>query len=96
MLKEHVLAPLIGVALVVGVAAVAWSTRSHRRPGPLALTIAGSIAIACGRLIWSIHPLVFAGGVVVLGASLWNLWLKRPQKQRLVTIRLARRQGETI
>ena len=90
MLKERVLAPLIAVALVVGVGAVAWSTRSHRRPGPLVMTIVGSIAIACGRLVWIIQPLVYLGGVVLLGASLWNLWLKRSRSQPLVAIRLGR------
>jgi len=88
MLKERVLAPLIAVALVVGIAAVAWSTRSHRRPGPLILTIVGSVAITCGRLLWNVHPLVYGGGGVLLGASLWNLWLKRPRKEPLVNIRL--------
>lgn len=94
MLKERVLGPLIGIALVIGVAAVAWSTKSHRRAGPLALTIIGSIGIACGRLIWNIHPLVYVGGVVLLGASLWNLWLKRSRPQPLIAIRLTRRQGD--
>jgi hypothetical protein len=90
MLKERVLAPLIAAALVVGVAAIAWSTKSHRRFGPLILTIVGSAAIAGGRLIWNVHPLVYGGAVVLLGASLWNLWLKRPRPERLVNIRLTR------
>jgi hypothetical protein len=46
------------VALVVRIAAVAWSTKSHRQPGPLALTIAGALGVACGRLIWSVPALV--------------------------------------
>jgi hypothetical protein len=91
MLKERVLAPLIAVALVVGLVAVAWSTKSHRRPGPLLLSVAGSAALACGRLIWSITPLVYIGGVVLLGASLWNLWLKRRRPEPIVAIRLNRR-----
>jgi hypothetical protein len=86
MLKENVLAPVIAGALAVGVAGVAWSTRSHRRPGPLIATIAGAILIACGRLIWTIPLLVYFGGAVLLGASLWNLWLKRPQPQPLLPL----------
>jgi hypothetical protein len=94
MLKERVLAPLIAVALVVGIVSLAWSTKSHRRPGPLLLSIAGSMAIAGGRLIWNVTPLVYVGGVVLLGASLWNLWLKRRRPQPMVAIRTARRAGE--
>jgi hypothetical protein len=86
MLKENVLAPIIAVALVVGVAAVAWSTKSHRQPGPLIASIAGAVLIACGRLIWTIPPLVYVGGAVLLGASLWNLWLKRPKAEPLVPL----------
>lgn len=95
LLKERVLAPLIALSLVAGVAAVGWSMRSHHRPGPLVLTIAGSAAIACGRLIWTVPPLVYIGGAVLVGASVWNLWLKRPQPAPLVPIRLTRTGGIT-
>ena len=91
MLKERVLAPLIAIALVVGVVAIAWSTRSHRRPEPLLLSITGSLAIAFGRLIWNIAPLVYVGGAALLGASLWNLWLKRRRPRATSTGRLSPR-----
>lgn len=93
MLKEQVLGPLIAVALVFGVIAVAWSSMRHHRPEPLLLTIAGSVAIAAGRLLWNVPALVSAGGATVLGASIWNLWLSRSRQQH-TTIRLARRKGE--
>jgi hypothetical protein len=93
MLKEQVLAPLIAAALIVGVAAVGWSMRSHRRPGPLVLTMLGSAAIAGGRLIWDVSPLVYCGGVVLVAASLWNLWLKRRRPMTLVSVDLVRKGG---
>ena len=89
------LAPLVAVALVVGIAAVAWSTRSHRRPGPLLMTLVGSAAIAFGRLLSNVPPLVYGGGVMLLGASLWNLWLKRRPSEPLINIRLGRKEGHT-
>jgi glutaredoxin len=76
LLKQRVLAPLIALALVAGVVTVAWSGRTHGRRGPLLLTIAGSAAIACARLLWNVPPLVYGGGLVLVAASLWNLWLK--------------------
>lgn len=91
MLKERVLAPLIGVALVVSVVAIAWSTKSHRNPRPLILTLVGVALVAAGRLVWSIPFLLYAGSVALLAASVWNLWLKRRKPQPLVRVRLGGR-----
>ena len=90
MLKERVLAPLIGVALLVSIAAIAWSTKSHRKLGPLVLTILGALTIACGRIVWSVPILLYSGSVALLSASFWNLWLKRRRAEPLVGIRLQR------
>lgn len=95
LLKERVLAPLIALALVAGVATVWWSGRTHGRRGPLLATIMGSAAIACGRLLWNVPALVYAGGLVLVAGSLWNLWLKRPKPEPLVNIRLRRKEGPT-
>lgn len=43
--NDRVLAPIIGVFLAVGLIGVAWSTRSHRRLGPLLVTVLGSAAV---------------------------------------------------
>ena len=84
MLKERVLAPLIGAALVVSIVTIAWSTRSHRKPGPLALTVVGAVLVTCGRIVWTVPPLVYIGGAALLSASFWNLWLKRRRRQPVV------------
>jgi len=81
---ERVLRPLIVVFLAVGIASIAWSTRGHRRPGPLVLTLVGSGVVASARLIWSNPPLLYAGIAVLVAASLWNLWLRRPSAQCLI------------
>jgi len=86
LLNERVLVPLIFVFLTIGVASVAWSTRSHRRAGPLVATVLGSAAVITGRVAGHVHTLLYAGVVILIGASLWNLWLKRPNPKRLVTI----------
>lgn len=88
MLKERVLAPLIGVALLISLAAIAWSTKKHRQAGPLVLTLVGAILVCSGRLIWSVPLLVYGGSVALLGGSLWNLWLKRRRPQPRVALRL--------
>jgi len=87
LFDDRILAPVVGALLVVGVASVAYSTRSHRNPGPLAATLVGAGAVAAGRLLWNLPILLYAGVALLLGASLWNLWLKRRQPAPLLQVR---------
>ena len=77
VLREEFLAPLIVVCLLAGVASMATSGRAHGRAGPLVLTILGSLLVAAGRLVWSVPALVYGGAALLVGTSIWNLWLKR-------------------
>ncbi|MHB8416814.1 MAG: MerC domain-containing protein [Myxococcales bacterium] len=78
--SDRLLTPLLAAALLLGCASIAWSTRSHRNPGPLALTLLASIAVAAGRLVWDLPPLLYGGTIVLVGAALWNLRLRRPRQ----------------
>lgn len=77
VLREELLAPLIVLCLVAGTASTAASGRAHGRAGPLALTIVGSLLVAAGRLVWSMPALMYGGAALLVGTSLWNLWLER-------------------
>jgi hypothetical protein len=77
LFNDRILGLLIAVFLAVGIASVGWSTRSHRQPGPLVATLAGSAAIVAGRFIWNIPPVLYGGAALLIGASIWNIWLKR-------------------
>ena len=83
VLTERVLAPLIVVFLFVGIVSVARTTRSHRRPGPLLMIVAGSGAVIAGRLLWNVPAVLYVGIVLVFASSLWNLWLKRPNSRSM-------------
>ena len=83
---------LILAFLAVSVASIAWSTRSHRGLGPLVASLAGSAAVVTGRLVWTIPAVVYAGIALLMGASLWNLWLKRPRSKPLVQIEVMPRE----
>lgn len=95
LVNERVLAPLIGVFLVLGLGTVAWSTRSHRHPGPLIITTIGSLAVVLGRLVWNVPAVLYGGVALLIGAALWNLWLKRPRREPLIQLRLGRKEGTT-
>lgn len=92
LLTERILAPLIVLFLAVGIASVAWSTRSHRHVGPVVATVLGSAAVIMGRVVGHVHSLLYAGVMILIAASLWNLWLKKRRPQELVQIARAQNQ----
>lgn len=92
LLHERLLTPMIVLFLVVGIVSMAWSARAHGRPGPLLLTLLGSAAVVAGRLVWHIHFLLYMGVAFLIGASLFNLWLKRPRAAPLVQIAQAQKE----
>lgn len=77
---ERVVAPLIGGFLVVGIASIAWATRSHQNLGPLGVTVVGSAGVVVSRLLWNVPAALYASIAVLIAASVWNLWLKRQRR----------------
>ena len=86
LLNERVLLPLIGAFLAMGIASIAWSTRSHGRVGPLVATVIGTLGVISARVIWNIPTVLYASVAMLVIASFWNLWLKRPKPQPLVQL----------
>jgi hypothetical protein len=62
--------------LALGLASVAWSTRRHRRLGPLALVVVGSGVLLAARLGAPSTRVLLAGAAIMLAGSLWNLLLE--------------------
>jgi hypothetical protein len=79
---------LISSFFTAGVASMAWSSRTHRRLGPLVLTLAGSVAVLLGRFAWNVQALVYAGIALLLAGAVWNFRLKRTSTQALVGLTL--------
>ena len=90
LLNQRVLVPLIVGLLLVGLGTIGWSTRSHRHPGPVLVASAGSLAVVVGRVVWEIPFVLYGGAGLLVVASFWNLWLKRPRHEPLVPLRLGR------
>ncbi len=85
VLNERILAPLIAIFLLLGIYSVRRASRSHKRRGPLAMTVVASLLVVAGRLVWILPPLLYAGSALLIAATLWNLWLKRPKRRSLPT-----------
>ena len=79
LLYEPLLRPLIAVFLFVNIGALAWTARSHRSLGPLAIGMLGTAVVAVRRLVFDLPWVLYVGVGVLAAAALWNLWLKRPQ-----------------
>lgn len=95
LVNRRVLAPLIGVFLVIGTVALAWTARRHKRYGPLVLSLIGSGGIVAGRLLWDLPLLAYGGTAGVVGASIWNFWLRRSTWAPIVTIGVGGKGGES-
>ncbi len=81
MLSDSVQRPLIVSLLALSFGSVAWSTRRHRRFGPLGAVVLGSSAIIVARIVWDLPWMVYFGVASLVVGSVWNLVLKRPQRQ---------------
>lgn len=75
--RESVLQPLILGFLAVSVLTIAWSTRRHRRPGPVLIAVAGCLAVVGGRILWDLPAALYFGVACVFVGSIWNLIAKR-------------------
>ena len=93
LLTDRVLNPIILGSLAVSVGSVAWSGRQRRRSAPLLLALAGAAGVVLGRIVWSLPVVVYGGVALLLGASVWTLWLSRPASASLVQISLVEKKG---
>lgn len=72
--------PLIVGFLLVGIATVAYSSRTHKKRSPVLLTLLGAAGVVAGKLVWEVPLLMYGGAALLFGATLYNLWLKRPKR----------------
>lgn len=75
-LKLEVLKGILILFLAVAVISLGWSLRVHKQWKIFFLGLIGALLIYTGRHIWFSIFLMWIGTVVLIGASLWNLWAK--------------------
>jgi hypothetical protein len=80
---------LIGT-LTIGLVGLVLSARGHRRYWPLGLGALGASLVIVGRFLGR-NELLYGGMVLLLGATLGDLWARRHPWTPLVQIRLTKR-----
>lgn len=75
-LKLEVLKGILILFLAVAVISLGWSLRVHKQWRIFFLGLTGALLIYVGRHIWFSISLMWMGAVVLISASLWNLWAK--------------------
>jgi hypothetical protein len=76
--RSAYLLPLTAVFLVLAVAALGWRARTRRGHGPLALGLLASAIILVGKFAVESDVALYGGVALLIGASLWNAWPRRP------------------
>jgi mercuric ion transport protein len=77
LIDDAVLAPLLVVFLALGAIGHYASHREHRRWTPLALHALSAAGVLVFTFVVFVQPLVWAGVAGLLGASVWDVVLRR-------------------
>jgi mercuric ion transport protein len=86
--KDAILWPVMLVSLLFALWGFWRGFRMHRHAGPLALGIAGALALALGVIV--VHgpaamPMIYGGSAALLAATFWNVAVRhacRPAESR--------------
>jgi mercuric ion transport protein len=70
--------------LLIGVVGAVLSTRVHRSPWPLLLTLFGSFAVFAGSVVVIEASLQWLGFPLIVAGAAWSLWLQR--QPRLIEV----------
>ena len=80
LFEASYLLPVTAALLGLALAALGFRARSRRGYRPLALGVVAAGAILFFKFVHEAEPLVYAGLVALVGASVWNAW---PTRTRL-------------
>jgi hypothetical protein len=86
MVGEGVHHLLVAASLTLVFTSAVVSARRHRRLGPVAATVAGSVLVVVGCIVFEVPPLEYGGVGLVATAAIWNWRLRRPAPTRLFRI----------
>lgn len=71
------LLPVTVVLLVIALGALGYQAVQRRAYGPVLIGLAGSLILIVGRFVYEYEPALYAGIVLLVGASVWNAWPRK-------------------
>lgn len=74
LLQNVYLLPITVVAMVVVVGALGFRANRRRGYGPLVLGVVAASLLLVGKFALDMAPMLYAGIVVLIVASVWNSW----------------------
>ncbi|HBQ18489.1 MAG TPA: hypothetical protein DEF51_47640 [Myxococcales bacterium] len=77
LMQTTYLLPLVSLALLVALAALAIGARARRGFGPLAVGVLGAATVLPGKFLWGSDLATYGGVILIAVASLWNAWPRR-------------------
>lgn len=81
------LLPVTVVLLVIALVPLAWKAKQRRGYKPLLSGIVGTALILTGKFWLGSQPLYYAGIVILLAASIWNIWPKKEMCDHCVSVK---------
>lgn len=78
LLDTRYLLPLTAVFLAVAVAALAFRAPRRRGYGPFAVGLVAAAAVLAGKFVAESDAATYSGLALLVAASLWNGWPRRP------------------
>lgn len=77
LMQTAYLLPLVSVALLVALGALAVGAHTRRGFGPLLVAFGGAAALLLGKFLWDSDVATYGGAGVIALASIWNAWPRR-------------------
>ncbi len=91
LMSERYLFGVTTVFLILSAGALAFRHRERRGLAPAVLGLAGATVVLVGKFRFESMPAIYAGLSVLIAASLWNSWPRRPACDGLVQLSVKRR-----
>ncbi len=78
LMNNAVLLPLTIVGMAVAVGLMAFRAQRRRGFGPFAVGLPAAVMVVMGKFVFVSEGLTYGGILLLLGASFWNVWPRRP------------------
>lgn len=65
---------VIGLLLGISLVGLAYGAKARRGYGPFFIGLTATVVIVAGKMLTDSNLILYAGGALLVGASVWNNW----------------------